>query len=586
MVATGHRVGQVALLPAPDRRRRWCAASPTPRCSMFPTKALAQDQLRSLRSWLVPGLRAVTYDGDTSPDDRAWARKTRERRAHEPRDAAPGHPPVPPALGDFLMRLRLVVVDELHTLRGIFGSHVAHVLRRLRRVCAHYGSSPSFCFASATIGNPAELATALCGLPVDRGRRRRRAAGRAVLRALAAAAARRAHRARARRRTWRPPSCSRASCATATRRSRSPAAGAAPSSSPRRPGAGSSRTRPTRRTASPRTGPATCPEERRELERRLGDGSAARRRGDERARARHRRRRARRGRAQRLPGHARVAVAAGRAGRPHRAARRGGARRRRRPARPVVRRAPGRALRPDGRGRGREPAEPVRARPQVACAAHELPLEPSDERWFGPGLDDAVRELVLDEQLKPRGGRMYWAGREPPAPRVGLRTGSSVEYRLVGRDDDGDDGSIGTVDDAASSTSRTRRALPAPGPAVAGRAARPRRPRGVARAGRRRRRVHPGPRGHRHRDRRRGRPVPCGAGLGAPRFRRGHEPRRRVPAQAGVDQRDDRGRPARPAAADAVDPRVLVHGPADRVLGRGRSSRTRCSARCTRPSTR
>jgi DEAD/DEAH box helicase domain-containing protein len=92
------------------------------------------------------------------------------------------------------------------------------------------------------------------------------------------------------------------------------------------------------------------------------------------------------------------------------------------------------------------PSNPYVLRPQVACAAHELPLEPSDEEWFGPGLDDAVRELVLAEQLKPRAGRMYWAGREPPALRVGLRTGSSVEFRLVGRDDDGDERLIGTVD--------------------------------------------------------------------------------------------------------------------------------------------
>ena len=92
------------------------------------------------------------------------------------------------------------------------------------------------------------------------------------------------------------------------------------------------------------------------------------------------------------------------------------------------------------------PSNPYVLKPQVACAAHELPLEPSDEQWFGPGLDDAVRELVLAEDLKPRAGKMYWAGREPPAIRVGLRTGSSVEFRLVGRDDDGDDRLIGTVD--------------------------------------------------------------------------------------------------------------------------------------------
>ena len=67
---------------------------------------------------------------------------------------------------NFLGRLRYVVVDELHTLRGIFGSHTAHLLRRLRRVCAGYGSDPTFVFSSATIGDPARLASELCGLPV------------------------------------------------------------------------------------------------------------------------------------------------------------------------------------------------------------------------------------------------------------------------------------------------------------------------------------------------------------------------------------------------------------------------------------
>ncbi|MGZ4802993.1 MAG: DEAD/DEAH box helicase, partial [Acidimicrobiia bacterium] len=133
---------------------------------MFPTKALAQDQLRSLRSWLVPGLNAVTYDGDTAPDDRAWARKHANVLLTNPEMLHQGILPSHRRWATFLMRLRLIVVDELHSLRGIFGSNVAHVLRRLQRVCAHYGSSPSFCFASATIGNPAELAHALCGQPV------------------------------------------------------------------------------------------------------------------------------------------------------------------------------------------------------------------------------------------------------------------------------------------------------------------------------------------------------------------------------------------------------------------------------------
>jgi DEAD/DEAH box helicase domain-containing protein len=91
------------------------------------------------------------------------------------------------------------------------------------------------------------------------------------------------------------------------------------------------------------------------------------------------------------------------------------------------------------------PDNPFVLRAQVACAAHELPLSPHDERWFGEGLDDAVRDLVQDDLLVPRAGRMYWCGESSPARTVGLRTGSSVEYRLIDVDEDR---TIGTVDDA------------------------------------------------------------------------------------------------------------------------------------------
>jgi DEAD/DEAH box helicase domain-containing protein len=133
---------------------------------IFPTKALAHDQLRALRSWLVPGLRAVTFDGDTDTDDRKWARKNANVVLTNPDMLHVGILPSHQRWATFFMRLRYVVVDELHTLRGIFGSHVAHVLRRLRRMCEHYGAHPTFCFASATIGNPDVLASELCGLPV------------------------------------------------------------------------------------------------------------------------------------------------------------------------------------------------------------------------------------------------------------------------------------------------------------------------------------------------------------------------------------------------------------------------------------
>src|SRR5882762_75125 len=133
---------------------------------IFPTKALAQDQLRSLRSWLLPEVTAATYDGDTPLDDRTWARAHANVVLTNPEMLHMAMMPSHARWATFLMRLRYVVVDELHTLRGVFGSHVALVLRRLRRLCAHYGSQPVFCFTSATIGNPHELASRLCGLPV------------------------------------------------------------------------------------------------------------------------------------------------------------------------------------------------------------------------------------------------------------------------------------------------------------------------------------------------------------------------------------------------------------------------------------
>ncbi|HEX7276137.1 MAG TPA: DEAD/DEAH box helicase, partial [Acidimicrobiales bacterium] len=137
---------------------------------LFPTKALAQDQLRSIGglggAGGVPGLVPVTYDGDTDPSARAWARRSATVVLTNPDMLHVGVLPHHERWARFLGRLQYVVVDELHTLRGIFGTHVGHVLRRLRRVCAHYRSDPTFVFSSATIGRPGELAAALCGGPV------------------------------------------------------------------------------------------------------------------------------------------------------------------------------------------------------------------------------------------------------------------------------------------------------------------------------------------------------------------------------------------------------------------------------------
>jgi DEAD/DEAH box helicase domain-containing protein len=443
VVATGTASGKSLCYQVPILESALAGRSDTAML-LFPTKALAQDQLRSLRSWMIPGLRAYAYDGDSAPDERAEARRRATVLLTNPDMLHVGILPTHQKWATFLMRLRYVVVDELHTLRGIFGSHVAHLLRRLRRLCAHYGSDPVFCFSSATIGNPGELASALCGQPVravddDGSPQAERCFG-----------------------LWQRPLVDEltgrrvgANGETAELLSRFVRDG--------RPTLAFTRSRrgaelvaaSTRRRLEPDSALASrvaayragyLPRERRELERKLGDGrllgvaatnalelgidvgglDAIVLNGFPGTLASLRQQSGRAGRTGRRA--AAVLVAGDDqldqwyAANPDE----------------LFRRTPEAAV--------VNPDNPFVLVPQVACAAHELPLDPSDEAWFGPGLDDAVRDLVLDEQLKPRDGRMYWAGREPPSLRVGLRTGSSVEFELLGRDDDGDERLIGTAD--------------------------------------------------------------------------------------------------------------------------------------------
>ena len=134
---------------------------------LFPTKALAQDQLRSFRQLRIPGLNAATYDGDVTSDERPGVRKHSNVIFTNPDMLHFGILPYHAKWAEFFLRLRYVVIDEMHYLRGMFGSHTSHIIRRLRRVAAHYGSDPTFVFASATIGNPADLAGRLSGLGVE-----------------------------------------------------------------------------------------------------------------------------------------------------------------------------------------------------------------------------------------------------------------------------------------------------------------------------------------------------------------------------------------------------------------------------------
>jgi DEAD/DEAH box helicase domain-containing protein len=132
---------------------------------LAPTKALAGDQLRSLRDLALTQLRAATYDGDTPTDERDWVRAhanwvlTNPDMLHH--SLLPGHA----RWASFLRRLRYVVVDECHTYRGLFGSHVAQILRRLRRICDAYGAAPTFVLASATVTDPDVSASRLTGVP-------------------------------------------------------------------------------------------------------------------------------------------------------------------------------------------------------------------------------------------------------------------------------------------------------------------------------------------------------------------------------------------------------------------------------------
>ena len=134
---------------------------------LFPTKALARDQLRAVRALKIPQLKAAVYDGDTPRDERPLIRKNANLVMTNPDMLHLALLSDHARWADFFFRLSLIVVDEAHVCRGVFGSHVAMALRRLRRLVAHYGGSPKWMLASATIGNPGELATRLTGLPFD-----------------------------------------------------------------------------------------------------------------------------------------------------------------------------------------------------------------------------------------------------------------------------------------------------------------------------------------------------------------------------------------------------------------------------------
>ena len=406
---------------------------------IYPTKALAHDQLRAFGGLDVADLTAVTYDGDSAPEQRAWARRHANVVLTNPDMLHAGILPFHGRWAPLLGRLRYVVLDELHTLRGVYGTHVAHLMRRLRRLCAAYGSDPVFVCCSATIGRPDELAEAITGVSMEavtddaspRGDRLfalwnpplldagggARASAHGEAARLLAGVVTLGHRGIAFTRSRRG-----AEIVAAHARDRLPADLAA--------------------TVRPYRG-GYLAEERREIEQ---DIFAGRVRGVAATNALE------------LgvdiggldacildgfPGTiASMWQQAGRAGRAQQASL-------------TVLVAGQDALdqwlmaHPDEVfTRVPEPAvvnaaNPFVLEPHVACAAYERPLEVRDRDLWGPELDEAVRALVVGDQLVVRGERVAYCGPAFPASGIGLRSGSSTEFRIV----DGDGRLIGTVDE-------------------------------------------------------------------------------------------------------------------------------------------
>lgn len=137
---------------------------------LFPTKALAQDQLRMLNELIATldvQISHATFDGDTPYEQRPEIKRSVHILLSNPDMLHVGILPNHQQWSRFLSRLKYVIIDEAHVYRGVFGSHVANVIRRLRRLCAHYGADPQFIMCSATIANPQDHADKIIGLPCE-----------------------------------------------------------------------------------------------------------------------------------------------------------------------------------------------------------------------------------------------------------------------------------------------------------------------------------------------------------------------------------------------------------------------------------
>jgi DEAD/DEAH box helicase domain-containing protein len=166
VVATGTASGKSLAYQLPALTR---LAEDPRACVLYlaPTKALARDQLASVAGLADPSVRPAAYDGDTPREERDWVRRHSRWIVTNPDMLHRGILPAHQKWSSTLRRVAYVVIDECHAYRGVFGSHVGHVLRRLRRICRRYGADPVFVLASATVADPAAAATRLVGAPVE-----------------------------------------------------------------------------------------------------------------------------------------------------------------------------------------------------------------------------------------------------------------------------------------------------------------------------------------------------------------------------------------------------------------------------------
>ena len=404
---------------------------------LSPTKALAADQLRALRALDVPGVRAATYDGDTPTEERDWVRQHATYVLTNPdmlhRSLLPAHA----RWASFLRALRYVVVDECHGYRGVFGSHVAAVLRRLRRVCARYGATPVFLLASATVADPRVLAppagrrTAWSRSPTTP----RREGGTAFalweppltdLRGEGGAPVRRTATAEAA--DLLADLVVEGARTLAFVRSRRGAEAVALH------GAAAASRRSTRRSPArwPPTARATCPRSGARWSRRCRPATSSALADHQRPGARRRRRGARRRAARRLAGHPRLAVAAGRAGRP------GGAGARWPCWSPATTRwtptsctTPRRSSASPVEATVLDPDNPYVLAPHLCAAAAELPLTEADLALFGPATRGGARRAGRARAAAPAPGGWFWTRRDRAADLADIRGTGGAPVRVV-----------------------------------------------------------------------------------------------------------------------------------------------------------